>query len=151
MVIRALHMTSWPLWPTELQDAELGPAVIWRRADEHTYEPTGPTWLLWHITKRGQDAYWEGYSLGRGTQADRQTDRQIQKTEPFTTRRRSAPARLFHKWWTVLRYCKVQFCRHTGADHRAYKQVVDNGSRCWLVESLSVGIGGVKDPRTGDH
>ena len=110
---------------------------------DRTYLAPLPTWILWHMTKCGQDTYWEGYSLGRVTPTDRQTeghtDRQIQKTEPSATRRpvRSAPGyftsdRLF-SW-----YCKVQFCRHTGATTELCKQVVDNA--CSLLTCrISVG------------
>src|SRR6218665_3994235 len=77
------------------------------------------------------------------TQTDRQTDgrtdRQIQKTEPCATRRpgRSAPD-YFTSYELFWGYYKVQFCRHNGADHRVYKQVVDNACS-FLACRISVG------------
>src|SRR6218665_2341638 len=77
------------------------------------------------------------------TKTDRQTDgrtyRQIQKTEPAATRRpvRSAPG-YFTSDELFLWYCKVQFCRHNGANHRVYKQVVENPCS-FLTCRISVG------------
>ena len=69
------------------------------------------------------------------TQTDRQTDgrtdRQIQKTV------RSAPD-YFTSYELFWGYYKVQFCRHNGADHRVYKQVVENPCS-FLTCRISVG------------
>src|SRR6218665_731542 len=91
----------------------------------------------------GQDTYLEGYSLGRVTPTDRQTEghtyRQIQKTEPSATRRpvRSAPG-YFTSDSLFSWYCKVQFCRHTGATIELCKQVVDNACSLFTCR-ISVG------------
>jgi len=147
---RSKHMTSWP------PNLNYRTAGCWTRACSHmtTSRRTHLRTDWTYLTPLAHDQAWTGRilrGLQSGTQTDRktngQTDRQIQNTEPFATCRpvRSAPG-YFTSDGLFLWYCKVQFCRHTGADYSPYKQVVDNGSRSWLVESLSVRIGGVTVP-----
>jgi len=126
---RTKHMTSWPLGPTELQDAELGlqsyddeqtntltdrPDLL----DSSTYLTPLGTWPSVDRTHTQRGTVWDVWHRPTGRRTDRHTENKEDRTLCYSQASQKC-ARLFHKWWTVLLYWKVQFCRRIGAEHRA--------------------------------